>query len=407
MSVADALRAVSEYPVRLMPVERIPVSASPGRVLAGDIIAAEDVPPFDRSSVDGFAVVAASVEAVTSARPAVLNITGEVRMGAGVSKPLGPSEAVRVPTGGALPPGATGVIKLEDVVERNGSIEVRDAADCIDHITMRGVDVAHGDILRRRGDVVTPAAAAMIAGAGIAEVAVFARPAVGLIVTGDELVAPGRPLRAGEIRETNSIALGGCLRAMGMQLQQYPRVPDRKEELERAFRRALEECDAIVVSGGSSVGERDYTPAVVAAAGTPGVIVHGVRAKPGRPVMLGIVGDMPVIGLPGNPVSALVMLETLGKPFLLRLFDKTDATLPVRARLQNRIDVDPALEHLIPVRIANTPDGPEATALFGTSAQMRILGWADALMSVPEGKGVVEAGTWVDAKPLTTGNGLR
>ena len=141
--------------------------------------------------------------------------------------------------------------------------------------------------------------------------------------------------------------------------------------------------------------------------GKPGVIVHGVRAKPGRPTMLGIVGDQPVIGLPGNPVSALVMLETLGKPILLKLFDKTEQPLTLRARLRGRIERSADLEYLVPVRITSGGEGLEATPLVGTSAQMHILGFADALIRLSAGRGVIETGAWIDAVPLTRSIGVK
>jgi molybdopterin molybdotransferase len=375
--------------------------------VAQDVVALEDVPPFERSSVDGFAVISSDVIGASTQTPVRLTISGEILMGKPASGALRPGHAMHIPTGGALPTGADGVIKVEDTRESEGHVEVLDGRGVRDHVTARGADVHRGDALRKAGDVLTAAALGMLAGAGHAGVSVYKKPVVGLLVSGDELVEPGRPLRDGEIRDTNSISLLAALRAMGCAPHLYPRVVDRREALTRAFAQALHDSDAVVVSGGSSVGERDYTPAVVAAAGTPGVIVHGVRAKPGRPTLLGVIGDKPVIGLPGNPVSALVMLETLGKPILLRLLGKRDETVPVRARLAHTIDVHPGLEHRIPVQFVKDGDDFTAVPLLGTSAQMRVLGFADALVIVPEGMGIMEAGSWVDALPLTRSGGLR
>ena len=367
--------------------------------------AQEDVPPFTRSSVDGFAIMVEDARAAGDA-PIRLTIAGAIRMGEPATRGLRRGEAMRVPTGGALPDGASGVVKVEDCLESDGSIEFRGMTDAHEHVTQRGADVACGDLLAARGDVLTAGAVGMLAGAGVMEIPVFATPIVGLLVSGDEIAAPGQPLRAGEIRDINGIALEACLRAMGCAPKAYPLVADRREDLAAALRRALDECDAVVISGGSSVGERDYTPAVVAAAGAPGVIVHGVAARPGRPTMLGIVDEKPVIGLPGNPVSALVMLETLGKPVLLRLFDKTDDTPRVQARLREPIDGAREIERIVPVRLAAGAGTLEATPLTGTSAQMHILGFADALVRVPAGTGRLEAGTRIEALPLTRSNGL-
>lgn len=396
------------HPIKVAAVERIPMSAAcAGRVLAADLMAEEDVPPFTRSSVDGFAVLADDVRGSTAAAPVRLTVVGEVLMGASAPAELNHGETLRVPTGGALPRAATGVVKKEDSRDLGGAVEVLDGAGSEDHVTQRGADVKRGDVLRGRGDVLTAASIGLLSGSGVAQVPVYATPSVGVLVTGDEIVSPGAPMRTGEVRDINSLSLTAALRAMGFAPRQYPRVPDRRDAFDKAFQRALDECDAVVISGGSSVGERDYTPAVVAAAGAPGVIVHGVRARPGRPTMLGIVGTTPVVGLAGNPVSALVMLEMLGRPILLKLYDKRDDRLPLRARLRERIDVDPSLEHIVPVSLSLARDGLDARPLLGTSAQMHILGFADALVSVAEGSGPLEAGTWVDALPLSRNIDMR
>jgi molybdopterin molybdotransferase len=381
-------------------------AAAAGRVLAAEVRAEEDVPPFTRSSVDGFAVIADDVHGATAAAPVRLRVAGEVIMGGGAPA-LSRGEALRVPTGGALPRAANGVVKKEECRDLGAAVDVLDGEGCEEHVTLFGADVKRGDLLRRRGDVLTPASIGLLSGSGIAELAVYVTPSIGLLVTGDEIVSPGAPMKAGEVRDINSLSLAAALRAMGFAPRAYPRVPDRRDAFDQAFRQALDECEGVVISGGSSVGERDYTPAVVAAAGSPGVIVHGVRAKPGRPTMLGIVGTTPVVGLAGNPVSALVMLEMLGRPMLLRLYDKRDERLPVRARLSGRIDVDPALEHIVPVSLSRSADALAATPLLGTSAQMHILGFADALVRAAEGQGPLEAGTWVDALPLSRSIDMR
>jgi molybdopterin molybdotransferase len=391
-----------------MPAERIAMTAAAaGRVLAADVKAEEDVPPFTRSSVDGFAVIADDVRGATAAAPVRLRVAGEVLMGGDAPAQLRRGEAHRVPTGGALPPSATGVVKKEDCHDLGGAVEVLDGDGSEDHVTLRGADVKRGDALRRRGDVLTAASIGLLSGSGVAQLPVYVTPSIGVLVTGDEIVSPGAPMKTGEVRDINSLSIAAALRAMGFAPRQYPRVPDRRDAFDQAFRRALDECDGIVISGGSSVGERDYTPAVVAAAGSPGVIVHGVRAKPGRPTLLGIVGTTPVIGLAGNPVSALVMLEMLGRPMLLKLYEKRDERLPLRARLSENVDVDPALEHIVPVSLSHVDDGLAATPLLGTSAQMHILAFADALIRVAEGHGRLAAGTWVDALPLSRNTDMR
>jgi len=406
VTIDEALDAVAKHSIRRVADERLPIRASlAGRVAASDIFAPEDVPPFDRSSVDGFAVLDRDLRATTPDRPVRLHVAGEVRMGEAPPGPLASGNAMRMPTGGALPAGADAVVKIEDCTENGGAVEVSSARNARDHVTRRGADVKRGDLLCRCGDVLTPASLGMLAGAGIADVPVFVRPRVALIVTGDELAPPGAAMRAGQIRDINWLSLDAALSAIGM-APHFEYVRDDKASLAKQLRESLEHDDAVVISGGSSVGERDYTPAVVAEAGSPGVIVHGVRARPGRPTMLGVIVERPVIGLPGNPVSALVMFELLGRPILQRLFGRSDKVIPVRATLRAPLEREPDLERYVPVRLTMSNTGVEAQPLPGSSAQMHILGFADALVRVPQGSGLLAAGTPVDAVPLSKNNAL-
>jgi molybdopterin molybdotransferase len=402
VSVREALEAMSAHPLRKAEPELVRVDAAEGRILAADARAAENAPPFTRSCVDGFAVISADVVGATKQSPARLRVAGEIRMGAAAPPALARGTCLRVPTGGALPTQADGVVMIEDAQDRGDFVEINDGEGTSDHVTLEGADVRAGDLLCERGTLLSPAAIGMLAAAGVTEVSAYRPPRVGLLVTGDELVPPGKPLQPGQIRDSNRAALCAALAAMGFTPRSYPRVPDDRAAFDTAFAIALAENDAVVISGGSSVGERDYTPAVIDAAGAPGVIVHGIRAKPGRPAVLAAVGDKPVIGLPGNPVSALVVLEAIGKPILLRMFDIAHAPLLWRAELSEAIDVSRKLEHRIPVRLFVAHNGLRAQPLIGTSAHSHILGFADGLVVVEEGVGRMAAGTQVDVVPFST-----
>jgi molybdopterin molybdotransferase len=402
VSVREALDAMAAHPLRKAEPESVRVDVAEGRILAADVRAAENAPPFTRSCVDGFAVIVDDVAGATLQSPVRLRVAGEIRMGEAAPDVLARGTCLRVPTGGALPPYADGVVMVEDAQERGDYVEINDGEGTRDHITPEGADVRAGDLLCERGTLLSPAAVGMLAAAGVADVSVFKQPRVGVLVTGDELVPPGTPLRPGQIRDSNRAALCAALAAMGFAPRSYPRVPDQRAAFDTSFAVALAENDAVVISGGSSVGERDYTPSVIDAAGVPGVIVHGIRAKPGRPAVLAAVGDKPVIGLPGNPVSALVVLEAIGKPILLRLFGIAHAPLPWRAELSEAIEVSKKLEHRIPVRLFAAHSGLRAQPLIGTSAHSHILGFADGLVVVEEGVGRMAAGTHVDVVPFST-----
>jgi molybdenum cofactor synthesis domain-containing protein len=401
VSVREALAAMSQHPLRKAEPEIVPVDRAEGRIVAADVFAAENSPPFTRSCVDGFAVISTDVAGASAQSPVRLRVAGEVRMGAAAPGALSSGTCLRVPTGGALPPQADGVVMVEDADDCGDFVEIRDGEDTQDHVTLEGADVRAGDVLCERGATLSPAAVGMLAAAGVAAVNVYRMPRVALLVTGDELVPSGAPLRSGQIRDSNRPALCAALAAMGFSPNAYPRVPDERSAFNAAFAQALAENDAVVISGGSSVGERDYTPDVIDASGRPGVIVHGIRAKPGRPAVLAAIGDKPVIGLPGNPVSALVVLEAIGKPILLRMFDIAHAPLPWRAELSEPIDVAKNLEHRIPVRLLAGPAGLLAQPLIGTSAHSHILGFADGLVVVAEGLGRMPAGAIVDVVPFS------
>jgi molybdenum cofactor synthesis domain-containing protein len=402
VSIREALDAMAAHPLRKAEPEVVRVDAAEGRILAADARASENAPPFTRSCVDGFAVIAGDVAGATPQAPVHLRLAGEIRMGAAAPPVLARGTCLRVPTGGALPPQADGVVMIEDAQERDDLVEIYDGEGTHDHVTLEGADVRAGDLLCERGTLLSPAAIGMLAAAGVADVSAYRAPRVGVLVTGDELVPPGAPLRPGQIRDSNRAALCAALAAMGFAPRAYPRVPDERSAFDAAFALALAENDAVVISGGSSVGERDYTPAVIDAAGPPGVIVHGIRAKPGRPAVLAAVGDKPVIGLPGNPVSAIVVLEAIGKPILMRMFGITHAPLPWRAELSEAIDVSKNLEHRIPVRLFAAHNGLRAQPLIGTSAHSHILGFADGLVVVEEGVGRMAAGVQVDVVPFST-----
>lgn len=406
-TVAQALEAMRAYPVRKASTVRLAIAQAEGRILSGPVHAREDVPAFRRSRVDGYAVLEADVRGASREQPVVLRVSGEVRMGAVGGHKLSPGEAVRVPTGGALPEGTTGVVMVEDTDARAPSVQIYDGADSGTHITEIASDVRKGERLFGAGTVLSPAAAGLLAGAGVAQVEVFEPPSIAVIVTGDELSAPGDPLQPGRVRDINGVALSAALHAMGFMPRLYGGVPDERAPFEAQLRVALSQCAGVVISGGSSVGEKDFTPEVVAAAGEPGVVVHGIKAKPGRPALLAMIGDQPVFGLPGNPVSALTVLEAIAKPLLLRMFDKSDDSLAMRARLSQAIRVEEDLEHRIPVRLRAEDSDLIAEPLLGSSAQMHILGQADGMIVIPIGVGAIPADTIVDVWPFTRSRTLR
>jgi len=290
-------------------VERVALDEALGRVLAEDVRAAGDHPSHRRSTMDGFAVRSADGAARRT-------IAGEIRMGHAPGRALGPGEAMRIPTGGALPDGADAVVPVEDALEEDGAVTpvaVIVAGDCF---TPAGSDLRAGALVLAAGRRIGGPELGVLATVGVTAVPVYRKPRFGVASTGDELVDPAQEPAVGQVRDSNRYAIAGALRAMGAEAVHFPRVPDDAESLRAALGTMLAACDAIVFTGGSSVGARDLVPRVVAAYGEPGVIVHGIRLKPGKPTMLAAIGATPVLGLPGNPTSSLMVLEAVARPIV-------------------------------------------------------------------------------------------
>lgn len=300
--------------------EEVPIDVAFGRVLSRAIVATADYPSAVRASMDGFAVHAA-------ATPGTLRISGAIEIAAAPVRALGTNEAMHIPTGGTLPDGADAVVPVEAARLEGEMLHVASAVPAGDCVIASGADMRQGEAVLEAGRRIGSPELGVLATLGVVNVPVYRRPEIAVLSCGDELIPPAQQPRAGEVRDSNPHALSGTLLAIGTQPRRYPVVRDREGALETALARALDECDAAIVSGGSSVGEHDFTQAAVDALGRPGVVVHGLRIRPGRPTLLGAIDSKPVIGLPGNPASALFVLEAVVAPIFATL---TGAAVPAR-----------------------------------------------------------------------------
>jgi len=306
-------------------VETVPLHAAVGRVLARDVRSTAGVPEFPRSAMDGFALRADDVRSADPLRPRFLKLAGEVRPGSRAALEHG--TAFRVATGAPLPLGANAVVRVEDVFLDANAIGISRPVPIGTDVIEAGEDIAAGATPARAGTALNAATLGVLAALGEEQVAVYRRPSVALLSTGDEVIPVGGSPRPGEVRDSNGIALAAMLRSLGVAVGTVTHAGDELAALGRAFDGALEAHDAVVLSGGSSVGVRDYTTAALARREPPGVIVHGVRMKPGRPILLAASGARPIIGLPGNPTAAMLGLMTLGAPILAAMTGGS-ATLP-------------------------------------------------------------------------------
>jgi molybdopterin molybdotransferase len=304
-----AIAFLARVAIPAPPIESVALDDAVGRILAADTVANEDHPAHARSTMDGFAI-ASRGEGTTR------RVVGEILMGHAPERGIGPGEAIRIPTGGALPDGADAVVPIEEVDEVAETITLRVALQSGDSVTPAASDIVRGERVLQRGRRIGAPELGVLATLGYARVPVYRSPVFGIISTGDELVDPAETPHRGQVRDSNRYAIAGALRAMGVTPRQLPRAADTAEALHEALASALSSCDGVVLTGGSSVGARDLVPRVVGLLGEPGVIVHGIRVKPGKPTMLAAVGDRPVIGLPGNPTSALMILEAVVRPLI-------------------------------------------------------------------------------------------
>ena len=328
LAPAEALAAyLGTVPVPPPGIERVGLEAAFGRVLARDAVAESHHPADDRSTMDGFAVRAGDGDAPR-------RIVGTIRMGHAPPGPLRPGEAMRIPTGGVLPPGADAVLPVEDASENGDDLvptAVPAAGDCF---TPRGDDMQPGDVVLRAGRRIAAAELSVLATLGVVAVEVFRRPRVAIVSTGDELVPPGDRPGTGQVRDSNRWAIAGGLVALGCEVVHLPRAIDEPAAIREGIIAGLAVADAVFLTGGSSVGARDHVPAAIDELGPPGVVVHGLRVKPGKPTVFGAVGTQPVIGLPGNPTSALTILDAIASEIVRALTGETEsrrATVAARA----------------------------------------------------------------------------
>ena len=375
--------------------ESVDLDDALGRVLACDVVADRAYPDAPRSTMDGYAIRACDA-------PARLRVVADVAMGKAATVALGDHEAASIPTGGMLPPGADAVVPIERVELDGDAIWVGEKVISGDCITERGEDIKEGERLFHAGRRIGPAEAGVLATLGRVRVDVYAQPRCAVISSGDELVAPGTKPLPGQIRDSNRYAIAAALRAMGAQVAHLPTVSDRKGALAAALRSALPQNDAIFLSGGSSVGERDRTPAAIASLGEPGVIVHGLRVKPGKPTVLAAIDGKAVIGLPGNPTSALMILETIGKPIVAALAGAHLIDGARDAELGEAIESRAGWTWFVPVGLSVERERLRAQPLPMRSSLASLCARAGGFIVLDEATQRLEMGATVKVHPFTT-----
>jgi molybdopterin molybdotransferase len=364
-------------------VQNVHVYHAAGRVCAG-VSSPCNVPAFKRSVVDGYAVFSRDTSGATETIPAFLTVVDSVKMGHAASVPIKSGECAYVPTGGMIPEGADAVVMIEYVEPfGDGKIAVYESVATGAHIALAGEDVQKGNVLVPRGTVIRPEEVGALAGAGVIEVPVFEAIRLTIISTGDELVPPEHEPAPGEIRDINSYAIRAMAASTGFNAAGFHVLADDEERLEQTIRGAMEICNIIVVSGGSSQGDKDITAEVISRIAKPGLLTHGVAIKPGKPAILGWDEESKTIlaGLPGHPVSAIVVFQILFSWLVKTLTGQKEPFL-IPARMSCNIAGSPGKACVQPVSL--TRKGMEYTAepVLGKSGMMTTLTKGDGYVLI-------------------------
>jgi putative molybdopterin biosynthesis protein len=391
--------------------ESVALGDALGRVLARDVAAPIDVPPFDRSGVDGFAVRAADIAGATEHNPKTLSLNAEViACGHAPQIEVRAGTATALATGGVIPRGADAVVMIEhtELVDGAGGpiIEVRRSAAPGQFVGYAGSDIARGEMLLPKGTLVGSREIGMLAACGLATIDVVAKPRVGVLSTGDELVAPGEPLRQAGIYDSNGAILAAAVTEAGGKAISFGLFPDDEQKLEAAMRRALAECDMVILSGGTSKGAGDLSHAILSRLGKPGVLVHGVALKPGKPLCLAVADSKPIVVLPGFPTSAIFTFHAFAAPVIRALAGlPVEAQGTVKARVPLRIASELGREEFVLVSLIEGQDGPVAFPSPKGSGSVTAFSQSDGFLRIDALATSLDAGT--DAEVTLIGANVR
>ena len=385
--------------IPVLPTEKREILSSAGYVLAEVLLAEENIPPFDNSAMDGYAVRAADVQNASEAKPAVLSVVETIAAGYAPTERVGTGQASRIMTGAMMPEGADAVV-MQEVTQRDGNnVKIFEGIDKTGNVRFTGESVADGQQVMGKGKYLRPPEVSMLASLNRPEVTVYRKPTVAIVSTGDELLLLGEPLEPGKIRESNRYGLyaqveeaGGIPIDMGI-------APDDEAEIERIFRAALAKSDALITSGGVSVGEHDFVKSVLERLGE--VNFWRVAMKPGKPQAYGISDGKPIFGLPGNPVSSLVVFELFVRPALLKMAGHTELLRPTfKATLTETItNRDGRVNYMRAILKESNGDYTAETTGPQGSGILHSLVLANGLITIPAGV-TLGAGETVDAQFL-------
>ena len=378
-------------------VEEASLEEAGGRILAEEIVSKIDVPLFNRAAVDGYAVRAVDTFGADEDAPRRLTCVATIRAGDKQRLKLGKGQCAEIATGAPIPAGASAVVMVEHTVQRRNIVEVLRAVSPEENVAKRGSEIKKSTKVFLNGSELSPSAIGTLAAVGIRNVKVYRRPRIAVISSGAELVKAGAKLGYGQVHDINGPTLCEAVKACGGEPSYLGIALDEAPQIKALVKRGLASCDAVIISGGSSAGAGDIAPLVVDGLGKPGVIVHGLAMKPGKPTFVAVVKGKPVFGLPGYPVSALMVFDQLVAPYIRRMAGMRPlAKLAMRAKLSRKILSARGRLELVPVKLVRKGRELFAKPLLKGSGAITALSMADGYVEVPLEQEIVDDGEIVD-----------
>ena len=380
-------------------VEQVSISKAHDRVLAQDVVALMNIPPFTRSIVDGYAVKAVDTFGASEDKPVSLMFCGHVAIGESPNVVVETGLVAEIVTGAPIPAGADSVVMVEYTTRQKDNVFVHRPVSIGENLMAAGADIRKSETVLKKGRFLASREIGVLAAIGFTEVTVYKRPKVAVLSTGSEVVEPGKVLPFGKIYDINAHALSAAVLEAGGEPINLGIIPDKKDKLETALKNAISSADAVITSGGVSVGPKDFTPQVVDSLGKPGVIISGVAVKPGKPITIAVIDGKPVFSMPGNPTSSLFMFNMFVRPILVKLAGRTEEELPtLKAVAAKKMFPARGRRTFVMVNLAYSKTGtllvsPVPTGLSGA---ITTLAKADGFVEISEKQQFVDAGTEID-----------
>ena len=373
--------------------EKVNIRDACGRVLACDVVSGENVPSFDRTTVDGYAVNAADTFGAGASIPAQLEIAGEILMGESADFSLIRGQCAKISTGGMLPKGADAAVMIEHTDSDNGLCLIYKSVAPGENITKKGDDISAGETALKKGTLIKPSQIGVLAALGISEVQVYKKPVIAVISTGDEIVRDNP--KPGQIRDVNTFLLSAAIKQSGCEVIEYGAVADKREKIENAVKECVKTADAVIISGGSSAGARDMTVDIIDTLGK--AYFHGIAMKPGKPTIFGIINDKPVFGLPGHPLAAYFVFRLIVTEYIRKLMNMPPEKPAGNGTLAENIPSNHGREEFLCVKMN---ENNEIVPLHTKSGIISVLSEATGFIRIPRNAEGINKGTVMEIYSL-------